>query len=234
MEMLFPILVLIVIAVIVLAYYGYQAEKKRREALRALADRWGMDWSEKDPLGIAGRYRYHGVLNEGDDRYAYNVFHGRRNGRETVCFDYHYETHSTDSKGHRTTTHHHLSAILVIPGANFPYLWVRPEGFLDRMGELVGIDDIDFESAEFSRKFYVKSPDKKFAYDIFHPRAMEFMLSRPVRFSMEFKSPTVLVYDNRKWKPEDYEAALGLIEGLLELVPGFVWEERGGGKSPDS
>ena len=37
-------------------------------------------------------------------------------------------------------------------------------------------DDIDFESDEFSRKFYVQSSDRKFAYDVLHPRMMEFLL----------------------------------------------------------
>ena len=51
------------------------------------------------------------------------------------------------------------------------------EFFGPPFGEFFGHDDIDFESAEFSRNFYVKSSDRKWAFDILHARAMEFLLA---------------------------------------------------------
>ena len=38
------------------------------------------------------------------------------------------------------------------------------------------VDDIDFESVEFSKAFTVRSKDKKFAYNNCHTRMMEYML----------------------------------------------------------
>jgi hypothetical protein len=34
-----------------------------------------------------------------------------------------------------------------------PTLLVRPEGLLDKLAGIVGVDDIDFESSEFSKRF---------------------------------------------------------------------------------
>ena len=215
---------------IALIIFGVIAARKRRDALASLAASWGFQWSRDDPIGIADRFSSHRSLAQGDNRYAYNVFQGERKGRRVICFDYHYATHSTDSKGRRQTHHHHFSGALADLGARFPDLTVRPEGFFDKVAEFVGADDIDFESAEFSRKFHVKADDRRFAYDIFHARAMEYMLAHPVDMTFDFRGDTVLVTGGGTWKPERYDAALRRIEGLIELVPEFVWRSlREGG-----
>ncbi len=219
------VFVLFAAAIVALVIWGAIASRKRRQELEALAARWRFSWSPDDPFDIAARYSRHAPLCRGDGRYAYDVFHGDRDGRGVICFDYHYETHSTDSKGNRETHHHRFSGALVRLGVSFPRLLVRPEGFFDKVAELVGFDDIDFESAEFSRKFFVKSDDRRFAYDIFHARAMEYMLAHPADLTFDFCGDTVLVCDDRTWDPARFDGALSRIEGLLALVPEFVWQD---------
>ena len=41
---------------------------------------------------------------------------------------------------------------------------------------MFGYQDIKFESAEFSKTFCVRSPDKKFAYDVCNAKMMEYLL----------------------------------------------------------
>ena len=69
-------------------------------------------------------------------------------------------------------------------------LIIRPENFLDKIAEFVGFDDIDFELTEFSSKFYVKAPDRKWAYEVLHQATMEFLLESP-RFTLEMAGPWV-------------------------------------------
>ena len=66
--------------------------------------------------------------------------------------------------------------VLQLP-QSFPELTLSREGFLSKIAQAFGYDDIDFESKEFSDKFCVRSRDKKFAYDVCNPRMMEYLLA---------------------------------------------------------
>jgi len=216
MEGLF--IVLGIAAFIAIAVYGWYASEQRRKALAALAESWGFRWEGGgDPFGIEARYGAFSALARGHSRAASSVFHGTRNGRPTVCFDYKYVTGS----GKNRTTHRLSGAILDL-GVRTPSLYVRPEGFLDKLAELVGFDDIDFESAEFSRTFLVKSDNRKFAFDVFHARAMEYMLALPKRYTMELHGGHVMVYNDRTWDPAQFDGAIRQVEGLVDLFPEYL------------
>ena len=197
--------------------FGYFLSEKRRKELAALARAWGFVWEGKDPFGIPERFAGFGALDQGHGHRADNVFHGERHGRSVICFDYRYRTGS----GKNETTHW-FSAALVALDADFPPVLIRPEGVLDRVAEFVGFDDIDFESAEFSRRFFVKSSNRKFAYDLLHARAMEHLLAQPSRFSLEFRGRRVLVNDGKTWGPAEFDFAVAHLHGLLDLTPEFL------------
>jgi hypothetical protein len=178
MEPIFPFLIfgLIATVVVVAVILGAIAARKRREAMVALATRLNLRFSpEKDP-GLAARFGFLNALAQGSNRFAYNILSGTYRDQEILCFDYHYETHSHDSKGRRSTQHHYLYCLILRMPRSFPELRIYPEGFGSRIAQAFGYDDIDFESAEFSRAFCVRSKDKRFAYDVCNPRLMEFLL----------------------------------------------------------
>lgn len=145
-------------------------------------------------LGAGGpdaRYRSFGVFDHGRDRRAYNTLQGSlmlpmpdgtRRPCEAVMGDFRYTTGS--GKNQRTS---HFSYLIVeLPHGPVPETIVRPEGFFDQVAGFMGFDDIDFESAEFSDAFHVKSADKRFAYDLCDPRMMQFLLaSRPCMFEID-------------------------------------------------
>ncbi|MCK4626760.1 MAG: hypothetical protein KAV00_15725, partial [Phycisphaerae bacterium] len=106
-------------------------------------------------------------------------------------------------------------------------LYIRREGFFDKIGQFFGFDDIDFESAEFSRKFYVKSPDKRWAYDVIHTRTMEHLLAS-ANFSIRFDRAHVIAWRSRTNKPADFEAAAELISGILDRLPEYVVRRQKG------
>jgi len=214
-----PVLFIFLVLALIIGgiVYSYLASQRRKKDLAALAADWGFAWDDDDPLGIEDRYEAFSAIDRGHGRYAYNVFHGDRNGRAIICFDYHYKTGS----GKEESTYHFSGALIGL-GVFLPRLYVRPEGFFDKLAEFVGFDDIDFESAEFSRAFYVKSDNRKFAYDVFHARAMEYMLALPRRFTMEFIGDAALVHDDQTWDPEKFDAAIRQVEGLLDLFPDYL------------
>jgi len=221
----FPLLIPLFIGlVVVLIVVGIIQAIKRRKELRQWAAAHGLTFTRAKDRGYDDRYPDFQALHKGSNRYAHNIISGRWNDRPVRCFDYHYETYSTDSKGRRKTNHHHFSAVILEHGHPFRSLLIRPEGFFDKVTEFFGYDDIDFELDEFSRSFYVKCDDKRFAFDVIHQATMEFMLAQE-RFTMDWEGPRVMIYRGRRMKPGDYEDAIALAEGMLERLPDYLLQE---------
>ena len=217
------IVALIVAAVAALAVWGYYAEQKRRQALRQWAARHGLSFTPARDSSLDERFPFE-CLRRGHRRYAYNRLAGPWHGYELLGFDYHYETYSYDSKGRRRTHHHHFSAVILKLPLRMRPLLIRPEGFFDKIAEFIGFDDIDFESVEFSREFYVKSPDRRFAYDVLHPRTMEFLLQSP-RFALQFDGGWAIAYRSGRFRPEEFGQAADVIRGVVERLPRYLVDE---------
>ena len=218
--------VLIVIAVValiigVIMVGSIQAAKRRKELAHWAAGRQ-LTYRDIQDRQFMDHFPEFSCLRLGEkNRYAYNLINGTLDQRPIVAFDYHYQTTTTDSKGNRTTRTHVFSGLIVQSPWPLKPLFIRAEGFFDKITEFFGYDDIDFESAEFSRGFYVKAPDKKWAYDVLHQRAMEFLLSQP-RFTIEFAGPRLIAYRGSTFDVADFEAAFKVLDGLLDQLPEYV------------
>ncbi len=229
-------LVVLVVAVIgVAAYLSHLAEKKRREGLAAVARGLGLRFSADRRRNHARRFDHFEIFTRGKDRYAHNTLEGELELGPWSCAvragDYHYITESTDSDGRTSTTTHRFSYFLVhLPFDDTPTLTIRREGVFDKLAASFGFDDIDFESAEFSRKFHVKSSDKRFAYDVIHPRMMELLLkANPPR--LEIAHAQCCTGDGKKrWEPAHFQYQARLLNRICELWPEHVardLEDRG-------
>jgi len=221
-----PVLIFVaVVAIIGIAIIAHLQAAKRREAWRQLAQRLGCEFSPSDPFNIPKTFSQ-SFFQQGHGRKASNVLYGAIQGRALKCFDYRYKTGSGDNE-----TTHSLTCLLLTPPIPFQPLSIRPESFLDRVGEFFGLDDIDFESDEFSRRFFVKCPDKKFAYDILHPRAMEFLMEWG-KVSLEARSDSILFCSpqtNRVLNvPEEVQQLIQHGLRFLELIPNYLLEQAKG------
>ena len=218
----------LVTALIVLAFWlAWYLKKKRREAMRAIANDLGGRFFADDPYGLSDRHdgRF-AVLREGSSRYAFNVIHAEWEGRPTWIFDHHHETYSTDSKGNRTTHHHYRTWVLVEHDLDLGQLDVRPENFLDKMAAVLGFDDIDFESAEFSRKWRVKAASREFAFHVFHPRMIEYFLTLS-GFALATGGPFGLYrVGGGTMTPAEIGRTLRIVKGFVERLPRYVRKDR--------
>ena len=212
--------------VVVFVILGAKQAKKRREALAAWAQAHGLSLDTSHDHGFRNRFPQFSCFKKGDqDRYAYNTMAGLWNGRQVIAFYYHYETTSTNSKGHRTTSSWYFSGVLLKPAIPLKPLSIRAENFLDKVAGFFGLDDIDFESAEFSRRFCVNSPDRRWAYDVLHARTIEFLLQGP-RFTIEFAPDQVLAWKSGRFRPQQFEQAIRIIEGVLDRLPDYVVQQQ--------
>ncbi|WP_425398265.1 hypothetical protein [Aeoliella sp.] len=222
-ELLFIVVPIIIVVFCLLAYYSHLQAKKRREALAAWAQQRGWRFAPGHDSRWDRRYSQFSCFTQGHSRYAYNLLDGalQLGGESRPCTvgDYTYKVTSGSGKNRRTTTYSFSFLLVELPYVGLPQLAVRPEGFFDGLASLVGFDDIDFESEEFSRKFHVKSSDKRFAYDLLHPRMMEFMLaSAPPTFEIE-RGVFCLQGANSCWELSEIEQEVNWCKHWFGLWP---------------
>ena len=225
MQVLF--IIAVVAIVIGLVLWGQQVAAKRRMELRNWAAAHGLSFSGASDHSMESAYPFFSCLTRGNNRYAYNVIQGDYQGRPVCAFDYHYQTYSTTSKGHRQTHHHRFSAVILTTDVPLKPLLIRTETLFDKIGAFFGHEDINFESAEFSREFCVTSPDRRWAFDVLNQPSMEFLLAAP-RFTLEFGGLFAMAYRNGAFSILDYQAALDVIVGLIGRIPKTVLDELKG------
>ena len=212
------IIIIIVGAVIVGSIlYGFLAAQRRRDGLASLASQLGLAFQPEDDDALADRLDFLRKLDLGSNRYAYNRLSGHFRGHDVMGFDFHYKTGSGKS-----TQHHHFTVLtLELPRA-FPELLITPEGFFSKIAQSLGYDDIDFESAEFSRAFCVRSRDRKFAYDVCHGQMMEYLLARR-DLAIEFDTTLLALAFDRRLDVAAYEPRLRQLVEIRELMPTYLF-----------
>jgi hypothetical protein len=126
---------------------------------------------------------------------------------------------SRSGKSRRTTTHEFSYVIVDLPYERLPTLFIRREGIFDAVAGAFGFDDIDFESAEFSKRFHVKSDDKRFAYDVIHPAMIEFLLAGDAPMIDVEESKCCLSDGRRKWSTVEFRKNLLWAEQFFALWP---------------
>jgi hypothetical protein len=228
--LIIALIFIVIIAIIGISIWKKRKADKRRQEMANWAKSRNLSFHPGNDSGIDDRFRFLNCLQQGENRYGYNIMEGPIGNRKVCAFDYHYETHHTDSKGHRQTSHHYFSSVIVETDLPLKPLFIRTENFLDKIGQFVGIDDINFESTEFNKQFYVKSPNKKWAYDVVNQATME-LLMNSCRFSLEFNGITVIAYQKSTFAPGYFEEALLLLTRMLDNLPDSVIQElKGRGK----
>jgi hypothetical protein len=216
------VIVGIVALIVVAAIFGHLAAKKRREAMLSLAAGLGLRFDPGKDRVLPKKYQFLDKLRVGDNRYAFNILSGKYKDHDVMAFDYHYETHSTDSKGNHETQHHYFSFFLLLMRVGFAELTIAREGFFSKVAQALGYDDIDFESHEFSRKFCVRSKDKKFAYDVCNARMIEYLLAND-DLTIEIEGPALGISFASRLSPEQIERNLNRLIAVRGLMPDYLF-----------
>ena len=218
-------LVFVFVAILIVGIFVFAAwqAKKRREAMAALAGRLGMRFLPDKNRYIDDEYRFLSHMGKGSNRYAFNMIEGNWRDYDIRAFDYHYETYSSDSKGRRQTHHHYFSFFILRLPKRFPEITISPEGFFSKIAQFIGFEDIDFESADFSKSFCVRSGDKKFAYDICHARMMEYLLLNK-DVSLEIEADCLALFFKHRLSVDKMEYNLARLVEIRELFPDYIWK----------
>ena len=224
------ILIFVVVAAlaVVVGFYAHKKEKERTAALAALAAERGWDFAPGRDAAFPRRSTRFELFTRGHSRAAFHTMRGAIDGPARAApfqmGDYKYSITRSTGKSTTTTTYRVSYLMVEIPVAGVPDLVIRPEGFMDSVVQALGFDDIDFEDAEFSRMFMVKCKDRRFAYDLCHPRMIEWL--KP-RFG---NGPAVVVAggslcfwsEGKRWEPREFLAWTETVRAFFELWPSHL------------
>jgi len=199
-------------------YLLVMADRKRRLVLKAVARKLGLAFDPGVDRQLHRTYA-HSVFQKGRSRQGTNNLFGiltlAGHQIHARMGDYKYTTGS----GKHSQTHRISYALFQLPFVGLPELLIRRENLGDKLIGGIGFDDIDFESEEFSRAFWVKGGNKKFAYDVIHPGMMEFLLEGPTP-RMEIVHDVCLILEGwGRWDPETFDGAPGWFQAFLERWP---------------
>ena len=230
MQLALIILVITVVATAIWLAVREQAclRDRRRRELAELARANGLKFFPENDYSLGFRYQPFKWLQQGNNRYGCNIMVGTSGQRVMCGFDYHSDTNAASSHGLHPGRQDRFSAVVVDAGFPLKPLFIRPQRLFDKVTEFVGLDAIDFESTEFSQRFAVKSPDRRWAYDVLHQKTMELMLDYP-QFHIDFQGTQVAAYSGHtEFSPGEFESALNLVTGILDNLPESVVRELKG------
>ena len=165
--------------------------------------------------------RAYGLTTAGFGHETEKVVRGYNDALPVEAFIHRWKTQRTetytDSEGRtqtRTVTEQHSE---IVTAVRMPFAWP-----LLSVGGGWGGEKVRFESEEFNKSFKVRTADAKFAYDVIHPRTMEFLMaSRPPGFRIEG--------DMMRFSVDDHDTlTIGFCADFAHeffgRVPSFVWK----------
>ena len=224
----------LVLLIVKLAKAAADRERQRRAALAEWASRNVFTIHPDDAHNLDARFAGLLQIGRGHDRYAFDVL-ARAEPIPAFLFQYHFKTWETrtvtrngKTRTERYEATHHRRYLVVELAAAFPSLVVRPEGWFDKVAGFVGFDDVDFESAEFSARYFVKSSDRQFAYAVIHPQMMEWMLGADVFVQLE-SGKLLMNLSGWRFKHDAFGCyhAWANAVGFINRIPSFVWHDYG-------
>ena len=185
---LFPIILLIIFLV------RRANAKKRTETLSGVAAELNLNFSPVGEESLKVQLGQFPLLNKGRKGQLTNVCVGGTDEVELRIFDYRYITgYGRNRRVHRQTVVAMQSTLL-----NLPEFRMRPERMFDRAGQMLGLQDIDFEEhLAFSQQFVLQSDMAEQTREFFDSTLLDFFATRP-GWSFETQSGSFIAYRPRK------------------------------------
>ncbi|MHB8634197.1 MAG: hypothetical protein ACYDBQ_09565 [Thermoplasmatota archaeon] len=211
--------VMVVIGGIVALILVVQA--KERQALISFAQSHGWSFTARDDANRPARYAAFRPFGEGYARAAFNIMTGTQDGVSFDLFDYRY----TVGSGKNQQTIENRVAAFPMP-VSAPCLRLSHVTFGDKIAAAFGHHDIQFESAEFSKRFWVQCQDRKFAFDAIDARMMEWLLANGADVSWQWIDKTLVIALRGTLNPQN---CLPLVEkgaGFIAHLPRVLFEEQ--------
>lgn len=210
---------LIIGLIVVLAVYSWQKEKERTQALQVTASQLGWSFAASAPLNmIAGLERF-ALFSQGHSREIKNFMYGEASGVKAAVFDYIYIT------GHGKHRQTHAQSVVYLEPVylNVPYFTLRPEGFMHKVFQAFGYQDIDFgQRPEFSKQYILRGQDEPAIRQTFNDGLLAFYEAYGGT-STDGGGNQLFVYrGGYRCQPQEVQSYVGLGLNALNLFPRYA------------
>ncbi len=190
---------------------GMYLRQERRKRMMAWAEEHGYSFEEK-AHELEKNFRKFAPFDSGHSRRVWHVVRGTLE-REFVTFQYEFVTGSGKNQQH----HSYVVLAMDMP-RDGPNLIIKPEHIGHKLFDALGGEDIDFESDEFSRTWWVKCDDRRFAYDAIDTHMMEWLMAQPKR-GYQWQGRTLLLHQAGRIEPQKAAAMLAAARGFVAQLP---------------
>jgi hypothetical protein len=216
------VLILVGVAAVLFGwwYAQYRAKMARIKAVAALGRSVGFTFSAEDPDFIVSKP--FDLFSRGEGRAVELVLSGTHDGIPIRLFDYWYYDETSDGRGNRSRHYHRFTCALATIPAACPPFQLGHENFLTRLGDHIGLKDVELEYDEFNRTFRVKCDDQKFAFSLLDAQMMEWLLGASSFVTVEIDGPWVLAAD-KKLEPSKWLTLGSWLEQFHRQIPPVVY-----------
>ncbi|HUR24669.1 MAG TPA: hypothetical protein VM327_01475 [Candidatus Thermoplasmatota archaeon] len=179
---------------------------------------WTMETDLKDgPQGLLPGFI---PFSRGHGSVAHRCLQGTKEGMRFWVMDAAYTTGSGKS-----TQVHPVCAVLFEAPFSLT-LSIQGETAGHKLVDALGGADIDFEDDRFSRQFWVQSPDRRTAYDVLHPKTLQFLQDLGADWTWHWVGAKVMMARHGKLQPSDCEALITQAGVFVALLPRHLVSDR--------
>ncbi len=205
---------LIAFGIGVALYIHHRNEKARTEGLSQTAQTMGLIFNAQSDGSIESRLGGMSLFNMGHSKKLFNCISGETDEVRISIFDYQY----TVGSGKNQSTKVFSVAALESPRLAMPAFTMRPETFFDKVGSMLGFQDIDFDDHQpFSESFVLKGPDEAAIRAFFQKPLLDFFAQR-TGVLVEGEEGRMIFYRSGKCKPDLIEELLSEAYGVFGVI----------------
>lgn len=186
-------------------YANHKREQQRREEFQSLAGGLGLESFEHLPADDAERFDRFALASRGRNGQISNVIVADSGELRMVIFDFKFTTGSGKNK----TTHRQTVVQIHNEALSLPAFTIGPESFMHRLGNFLGIDDIDFaEDEEFSNRFLLNGDDEQ-AVRAFFDADRRRALMKHASVSVEARGSDFIFFQRQKrWEVSEIKSLM--------------------------
>ncbi|MBI1332388.1 MAG: hypothetical protein JST12_05790 [Armatimonadetes bacterium] len=140
--------------------------------------------------------------------------------------DFSYDEHTTTTDNRSDTRTFWYSVVVGMVPMQLPTMHLRPETGMDRFGKMLGNREMEVESEEFNRRYFIKTSDERMSLDLLHPTAIETLLRQPA-LEWQMNGPFAMLYLLGHISADDYEGLMGCLKQFLDKIPEYYRQDHG-------
>lgn len=220
LPILFPILFFVVFAGLglFLYFHNQKKERERTEQLRAVATQLAWKFADVAPFNMIAGLEHFTLFNQGHSKEIKNFMYGEANGVKAAVFDY---VFVTGSGKHR---HVHRQSVTYLEPATLrvPYFSLRPEGFMTKIFQAFGYQDIDFgQRPEFSKQYLLRGQDEPGIRQAFGDALLSFFESYQGTCVDGGNNQLFVFRAGHRYPPHETQSQLALALNIYALLPRY-------------